>query len=78
MMILNIRVTKDLETGILTGVAQNLPGLVVEAATRDEMLREIELLLPDFLDGQSGAEFGTVDVSLVNNVVLAGYANHAG
>lgn len=47
---IRIDVEFDSENSVYIATSPNLKGLVVEAATLDEICREVELVLPDFLD----------------------------
>lgn len=51
--LVRIDVVRDSEAGVYVGTSDDLPGLVLEADTLDELLREAHEMIPSLLDGES-------------------------
>jgi len=59
-LLVKVRVMFDREAGVFVGTSRDLPGLVVEAETLDEMVREVRDLLPAMLEAEHWARHQNV------------------
>ncbi len=59
-----VRCAWDAEAGVWTATSEDVPGLVAEADTVDDLTREVKLLVPDLLELNCGLR-GPVEVSVV-------------
>ena len=48
-LVIKVYVRFDKEAGVFVGVSHDIPGLVVEAATLDDLLKEADGLIPAML-----------------------------
>lgn len=50
-MLIKIEVIKDDEAGVYVATSPDVRGLVVEAATIEDVLNEVRALIPELIDG---------------------------
>lgn len=48
-LLVRVNVIRDDEAGVFVGTSDDLPGLVVEAESLDELAREVRELLPELM-----------------------------
>jgi predicted RNase H-like HicB family nuclease len=53
MRVFNVLVLRDLEEGVYVATSDDLIGLVVEAPTIDGVMKKINEVLPDLVEGNS-------------------------
>lgn len=58
---MKVFVRRDPEAGVFVGTSPDLPGLVVEAESWDEMVREVSDLVPMMLEAEHWARRGSVN-----------------